>query len=239
MSWAAHDFEPYVLQKHLGGKVTLLPLYIGSIGPDLVTKWFVYGIKVGGITIQANDPAHFHRGWPGTGFTHAPLFGVLVGLLIFLATRNKVWSVSITIGMAAHCFTDTLDTNGTMLLFPFSTERFSFGAWAYAAQQGRLGDAVAYYSSLGFVADAFWGVLALASWQVLKRSYFEANVLVNDPVWSRLGRVLPMTPLLVLYRVGFIYGAARVVGWMLWVHVFHSHPFDFGWGGPYWVTAIR
>ena len=30
MSWAAHDLEPYAIQKHLGVKVAFVPLVIGS-----------------------------------------------------------------------------------------------------------------------------------------------------------------------------------------------------------------
>jgi membrane-bound metal-dependent hydrolase YbcI (DUF457 family) len=239
LSWAAHDFEPYVLQKHLGGKVSILALYLGSVGPDMYTKWLVYGVTLFGVHIQANDPAYFHRAWPGAGFTHAPLFGVLVGLMIFLLTRNRIWAFSFGLGMVAHALTDTLDTNGTMLLFPISTQRFSLGAWAYAAEEGHLADGIAYYSSLGLVGDLVWGTLALASWPVLKRVYFESTVLVSDPVWRFLARFMSTDGLLVVYRLGFAWGVTRVFAWVLWVHVFNSHPFDFDWGGPSWVTPIR
>ena len=84
-----------------------------------------------------------------------------------------------------------------------------------------------------------WGALALMSWQVLKRAYFETTVMVNDPVWRFAGRFLPMSGLLVIYRMGFAWGVTRVFGWVLWVHVLNSHPFDFSWGGPDWVVPIR
>lgn len=58
--------------------------------------------------------------------------------------------------------TDCFDSVGTMLFFPFTTQRYSTGMWAYASQQGRYGDASAYYSSLGGV----WDFLTLY------RSYF-------------------------------------------------------------------
>lgn len=238
MSWAAHDFEPYVLQKHFGERVTLVPLYIGSIGPDLFTKWYVYGVNLFGLHLGASDPAHFHRSWPGVGFTHSPAFGLLVGTVVFLLTRNKVWALSLFLGWTAHALTDTLDTNGTMLLFPFSTIRLSFGAWAYAAEQGRFGDAIAYYGSPGLICDVAWGLLALAHWPVFQRTYFEAHVLNVDPLWARLRSVFNMQGLLILYRFAFLYGAARVTAWMIWVHVVHSNAFDFSWGGPYWVAPI-
>jgi hypothetical protein len=77
------------------------------------------------------------------------------------------------------------------------------------------------------------------SWPVLKRSYFETVALVNDPVWRNAARVIPIGLLLVIYRVGFLWGITRVTAWVLWVHVFHSNPMDLSWGGPYWVTPIR
>ncbi len=33
MSWAAHDLEPYSIQRHLGIKVAFIPLLIGSYSP--------------------------------------------------------------------------------------------------------------------------------------------------------------------------------------------------------------
>jgi hypothetical protein len=41
MSWAAHDLEPYAIQKHVGLKLAFVPLLIGSYTPDKITKWFV------------------------------------------------------------------------------------------------------------------------------------------------------------------------------------------------------
>ena len=65
MSWAAHDLEPYVVQKHLGKKVAFMPLLLGSYAPDMFTKWFVYGVGFFGHEVKASNPAQFHRGWPG------------------------------------------------------------------------------------------------------------------------------------------------------------------------------
>jgi hypothetical protein len=197
----------------------------------------VYGVDLLGI--QASDPAFLHRGWPGLGFTHAPLFGVFVGLVIFLLTRNRIWAISFALRMVAHSLTDILDTNGTMLLFPFTTERVSLGAWAYALEEGHLADGITYYGSLGLVCDLAWGSLALASRKVLKRSYFETVVMPKDPVWRTAGRWLPVEGLLVLYRVGFAWGLTRVTAWSPWIYVFQSGSLDLSWGGPYWVTPIQ
>jgi membrane-bound metal-dependent hydrolase YbcI (DUF457 family) len=239
LSWTAHDFEPYAIQKHLGSRVTLLPLYIGSLGPDLMTKWYVYGVELFGFELKADAPALFHRGWPGAGFTHSPFFGIALALLVFLVSRKGVWAFSLGLGLVAHAVTDILDTNGTMLLFPFSTERISLGAWAYAAEGGRHNDGIAYYSSLGLAADLITLVLVLISWRVLKRSYFESTVYGNDPVMRFAGRWLPMDALMAIYRFGFIFGVTRLTAWILFVHILNTNPFDFGWGGPHWVTPIR
>jgi hypothetical protein len=238
LSWAAHDFEPYALQKHLGSRVTMLPLYIGSLGPDMFTKWYVYGISLFGVEIKADDPALFHRGWPGAGFTHTPLFALVVALLVFALTRKGVWAFSLGLGLFAHAATDIFDTNGTMLAFPITTERVSLGAWAYAAEEGKHLDGFAYYSSLGLAADLAALALALVSWRVLRQSYFYEKVLPNDPVMKLAGRILPASGLLAIYRFGFAFGVSRLVAWMIFAHVLHRNPFDFGWGGPDWVVPF-
>src|SRR4029079_18427185 len=47
VSWAAHDLEPYAFQRHFRLKVAFIPLLIGSYAPDMMSKWFVYGIHLG------------------------------------------------------------------------------------------------------------------------------------------------------------------------------------------------
>src|SRR3989338_4189667 len=126
MSWAAHDLEPYAIQRHLGKRIAIIPLLIGSYAPDMSTKWFVYGINVFGSELKANDPATFHRGWPGGGFTHYLTLGVVIALLV---SRNKMWSFSFLVGQWSHALTDMGDTVGTMLFFPFTTHQFAVGAW--------------------------------------------------------------------------------------------------------------
>ena len=167
MSWATHDLEPYVIQRKLGLAVAIVPLLVGSYSPDIFTKWFVYGFDFLGIHAQATDPESFHRSWPGVGFTHSLAFGALVAGIIYLVTRSKVWALSFMIGNWAHVISDIGDTLGVMLFFPFSTHHVALGAWAYAGQYGRLTDAAAYFSGLGFVWDGFWVLCALLSWRVV------------------------------------------------------------------------
>lgn len=237
MSWAAHDLEPYAIQRHLGKKVAFIPLLIGSYAPDVMTKWFVYGVQVFNVDLKANNPEQFHRGWPGVGFTHSLAYGVLIGLLIYLVSRNLVWAYSFTIGHWAHALSDIGDTLGTMLLFPFTTQHISVGAWAYAGQTGRYIDAAAYFSGLGWVWDGVWVVAALLSWRVVKRDYFYANVVAADGTWNWLLRRFPEYLVLALYRGSYFYGITRWAAWLIWAHVLHDYSFDLSWGGPHWVDA--
>jgi hypothetical protein len=238
LSWAAHDLEPYAIQRHSRLKIAFVPLLIGSYAPDMMSKWFVYGIHIGGVDLKASDPVQFHRGWPGVGFTHSLLFGAVVALLIWRVFGSKTWAISFLIGQWAHAITDTGDTVGTMLFFPW-TVHVHLGAWAYAGQTGRVTDAAAYFSGLGGAWDAFWIVYGVFSWRVLTRSYFEEHVYTADKFWASLNRIAPVTALLVLYRAAFFYGTSRWIAWSLWAHVVHHYPYDLSWGGPHWVTAAH
>ena len=239
MSWAAHDLEPFVIQKHAGLRIAFLPLLIGSYAPDIASKWFVYGVTLFGAELKAGDPAQFHRGWPGVGFTHSLAFGVAVALLVFALTRSRVWALSFMVGQWAHALTDIGDTVGTMLLFPFTTELVSVGAWAYAGQTGRFTDAAAYYSGFGFVWDGIFLVWGLLSWRVLTTAYFRGTIARADSSWRWLGRYLSEPTLLALYRAAFFYGACRWTAWLIWAHAIEGYPFDLTWGGPHWVPAVH
>ena len=239
MSWAAHDLEPYAFQRHVGIKLAFVPLLFGSYAPDMMTKWFVYGIHLFGHKLRATDPVQFHRGWPGMGFTHSLLWGVVLGLIFWKGFGSKMWGLSFLVGQWAHAITDCGDTVGTMLLFPW-THHFAIGAWAYAGQTGRLTDAGAYFSGLGGMWDLVWIVYGLYSWRVLTAAYFDKFIFPADNrFWSFLGRFLGRTGLLTLYRAAFFYGASRWVAWTIWAHVIHHYPYDLSWGGPHWVHAAH
>jgi hypothetical protein len=239
MSWVSHDLEPYVIQRYMGKKVAFVPLLIGSYAPDLATKWFVYGVGAFGLHLRASDPARFHRGFPGVGFTHTPMFGLLVAGLIYLIWRNKLWALSFLVGQWVHAFTDICDSLGVMLAFPFSTHIYSIGLWPYAAEAGRLGDAAAYFSGPALVWDGLWVVLVIASWRVLTKEYFREVIAPTDSFWGWAGRRLPEPALLALYRTSFFYGVARWTAWILWVHVMNTFAFDLTWGGPHWQPGIK
>lgn len=236
MSWAAHDLEPYTLQRHLGIKTAFFGLLLGSYSPDIATKWFVYGVDLFGWELKASDPVQFHRGWPGAGFTHSLLFGLVAGLLIWAVFRSVPWALGFTIGQWAHALTDIGDTVGSMLFFPW-TENIHIDAWAYAGHTGRYVDAAAYHSGLGGMWDLVWIVLGLLGWRVLTREHFVEVVLAGDGLARRAARLLPVSLLLVLYRSAFFYGACRWTAWTIWAHVIHDYPYDLSWGGPHWVDA--
>jgi hypothetical protein len=238
VSWAAHDLEPYAFQRHLKLKIAFVPLLLGSYAPDLMTKWFVYGITIFGIKLKADDPVQFHRGWPGFGFTHSFLFGVAISLIFWKVFGSKIWGISFLIGQWAHSLTDTGDTVGTMLLFPW-THHFNVGAWAYAGQTGRMTDAAAYFSGLGSMWDLVWILYGVYAWRVLTPEYFNSYIFPVERSWSWAHRLLPRAGLLALYRAAFFYGTCRWIAWTIWAHVIHHYPYDLSWGGPHWVHAAH
>jgi hypothetical protein len=100
-------------------------------------------------------------------------------------------------------------------------------------------DAAAYYSGHGFVWDAIWVAAALASWRILRRTYFHERIAPGDGFWAWSGRRLSEDALLALYRGAMFFGVCRFTVWMLWAHVLHHYPLDPTWGGPHWAHAVR
>ena len=141
MSWAAHQFEYYAIQGHLPqrwlGKISFLAIVVGDQTCDLVGKVWSYGFEIGGTHYGPEEPSQWHRGWPGLGMTHSLLWAFVAGGITYLLTRNRAWTLGVGLGAAAHAITDISDTVGTMLAFPFNTQTFSYGAWAYAATTRR------------------------------------------------------------------------------------------------------
>ena len=254
MSWAAHQFEIYAVQAHLPkkmrGKVSFVGIFLGDFTPDFLSKFWVYGITIGGHHYGADSPHQWHRGWPGMGFTHTMFLGAVLGALLWLWKRSRALTVGYVLGFAAHALTDVNDSVGTMLLFPFTTLNWTLETWAYAATRsgGKYLDAAAYYSSLGLVMDLFWFVVVLFSWRVLTREYWRTQIVPADPhIWSWLGQRMPERALLALYRATFFYGVCRLLAWTGWAHVFArpvidgveriGYPFDLSWTGPWWLDA--
>lgn len=232
MSWAAHEFENYFIQKHVGTRASFLGIVLGTQAPDMLFKSFVYA---------ADDPAQFHRGWPGVGFTHSLIFGVVVATIILATTRSRGWALGVLIGQWAHVLTDVADSAGVMVFFPFSTEPVTVNMWKHAAAEGRYGDAAAYYSSLGGVWDLCWlAVVVIFAARTLRRSYFREVIVAADPrVWGWLHRRLrlPERALLLLYRGLMFYGLGRLVAWFLHARLDAETPLQLGWGGPAYVTG--
>ena len=232
MSWAAHEFENYFIQKHTGLKASFLGIVVGTLAPDLFTKAFVYASK---------DPAHFHRGWPGVGFTHSLIFGFAFAVIVLWITGSRSWAIGILIGQWAHVLTDFADTAGDMPFFPFSIEPVTISMWKHAAAQGRYGDAAAYYSSLGGVWDCFWFVVVmLFARTTLTRRYF-TNVIVPADArsWGWLHRKLRLSArgLYLLYLGILFYGLGRMLSWFLYARLRVRTPFQPIWGGPRYIPA--
>jgi len=237
MSWAAHDLEPYLFKRELGVRLSFIFCLAGSYSPDLFTKWMVYGLDFSGKDELVSDPVKLHRGWPGLGFTHTLAFGVVIATIIYALSRNRMWALSFLLGSWAHVFSDTLDSVGVMLAFPFSTWHAHLDLWEYVGQAGRAKDAIAYYTSFGGVWDAFWAVLVLLRWRVLTTRYFYERVFAADPFWAWFRRKTNEAVMLTLYRGSAFFGFASIVGWYLWalfVNRFHPH-LDWSPGGPHWA----
>ncbi len=232
MSWAAHEFENYFLQRHVGLKASFLGIVLGTLLPDLLTKALVY---------SSDDPAQFHRGWPGVGFTHSFIFGFVVAVGVLAVTRSRSWAIGILVGQWAHVLTDIADTAGVMPFFPFSTESVTVSMWRHAAAEGRYGDASAYYSSLGGVWDLFWLVVLVAfATRTLRRDYFRQVVVAADPrAWAWLHRTLRLGEdgLLLLYRGFLFYGLGRMLSWFLYSRFVLRDPFEPHWNGPSFVAG--
>jgi len=230
MSWVARDLEPYVFQRKLwkgAAGISFVALVIGSWGPDMATKWLAYGTNVAGLHLKASDSIQFHRGWPGAGFTHSLTFGVVVAGVVYVLTRSTPWALGLLIGIWLHALSDSGDTVGAMLFFPW-THHFALGAWRYTTGLGRLEDPAAYYSGPGFLWDSFWVVAAILSWRVLRRSYFHERIAPRDCFWAWSGRLLPEHALVAVYRGAIFFGLCRFTTWMLWAHVLH-----------HWAPAAR
>ena len=242
MSWAAHELEDYLAQKHLGTRVSFLAVALGADAPDLLTKGLVSGVRIGPLALGGHDPLHFQRGWPGAGFTHSLLFGAVVAALVLALTRSRPWALGLLVGQWMHVVSDITDTSGSLLFFPFSHEPVSIGAWRYAAFAGAYGDAAAYYSSLGGVWDALWlvAVVVLAR-RTLRADYFRRVVVAADPrVWAWLHRRFGIEErgLLALYRGLLFYGACRIAAWTIHARFVADAPLDLRWGGPRYVRLV-
>jgi membrane-bound metal-dependent hydrolase YbcI (DUF457 family) len=242
VSWAAHELEDYLAQKHLGTRVSFLAVALGADAPDLLTKGLVSGVRIGPLALGGHDPLHFQRGWPGAGFTHSLLFGAVVAALVLALTRSRPWALGLLVGQWMHVVSDITDTSGSLLFFPFSHEPVSIGAWRYAAFAGAYGDAAAYYSSLGGVWDALWlvAVVVLAR-RTLRADYFRRVVVAADPrVWAWLHRRFGIEErgLLALYRGLLFYGACRIAAWTIHARFVADAPLDLRWGGPRYVRLV-
>lgn len=247
MSWAAHELETLLIHRHAdragtAWRVSYMAVLIGALMPDF-TKLPVYGLHIGDMElIQAPEPWMYHRGWPGSGPTHSLLAGVVVAAVVYLVVRNRAWGIGILLGYWSHVLTDTGDSVGTMLFFPFTTQHYSMGMWQYTSQEGRYGDAAAYYSSLGGAWDLLWLVLLLVlGHRALTAAYFHTDVEPADPFWDVLQRRfhLPDHVRRAIFRAFVVYGAARIFGWFLWARFRNpergTQVLDLSWTGPGWA----
>jgi len=240
MSWAAHDLEPYLLRAKIGVSISVPFCILGSYSPDILTKWAVYGLDFSGHKKIVTDPIKLHRGWPGVGFTHSLLFPALIALVILLWSKHRPWAVSFLIGAWAHVFSDTLDSVGVMLFFPFSDWHLHFNLWEYVGEAGRGHDAVAYYTSFGGLWDIFWATWLALRWRMLTTTHFVEKIYPTDPFWPWVKGKIGMIGALTVYRSSAFFGFVSIVAWTIWalfVNKFHPS-FDWTVGGPQWAPRV-
>jgi len=177
------------------------------------------------------------------GFTHSLMVGLIFAIVIyFVSRRNKKWFLGAMVGYWAHVITDVSDSVGTLLLWPLYNENISIGMWAYGVVAGKNGDAIAFYSSLGFVMDAAWAVIVITfARQALSGEYFRTVVRPSDPAWGWMSRKfsMPDRALLAFYRAFFFYGCCRIISWTIWAHFIRGAPWDLSWGGPHWIAPFQ
>ena len=166
---------------------------------------------------------------------------LLVATIVLAVCENRPWFLGLLIGQAAHVFTDCFDSVGHDAVLPVHDADYTVGMWAYASQEGRYGDAAAYYSSLGGVWDFLWLVLVLTAWRCLRARLLLHHGRARRPrlglaapevpaVRPRDGRALPRVlrlrrvPHLRLVPLGPVHRPRTDVDWR--------------WGGPWWVDKV-
>lgn len=240
MSWAAHDLEPYLFRAKLGGVISLPLCLLGSYSPDIATKWAVYGLDFSGHHKLVANPVQLHRGLPGVGFTHTLFFGFALASVVLLWSRNWMWALSFLLGSWAHVFSDTLDSVGVMLLFPFSEWHLHLDVWQYVGQAGRKKDAIAYYTSLGGVWDLLWAGWLAFHWRMLTADHFHREIVPRDSFWLWMRERTSEAVMLTVYRASAFFGVASILGWYLYALVINDFHAALDWtlGGPSWAPRI-
>ena len=228
MSWAAHEFENYFLQKHVGLRSSFFAIALGTFAPDLFTKALVYDVRRPGAVPPRlagrglHALVHLRRGLradravahpqPGVGtrHPHRPV-GPRAHRRRRHRGRDAVLPVLHRAGDGQHVEARrgrrALRRRGGVLQQP----------------RGRVGPVLARSS---------W-----CSWPARRcgRTTSAARSIPSDPqAWSWLHRKLHLSErgLLLLYRGFFFYGLGRMTSWFLYARFGARTPFQPFWGGP-------
>ena len=178
MSWAAHQFEVYLVHAHLPrrmrGDVSFWAVAAGDFLPDFLSKFWVYGITIGGRHYGASVPHQWHRGWPGMGITHTVAFGLVAAARVVVEAepgRDRRHRARLRRARGGR----RRRHRGRHAAVPVQHGVVHVDLWAYGATShgGKYLDAAAYYSSFGMVADVVWLLaLLLLSWRALTRDHW-------------------------------------------------------------------
>jgi membrane-bound metal-dependent hydrolase YbcI (DUF457 family) len=139
MSVTAHLTEQFVLKKHFN-KLNIRWLILGSYIPD--------GWGIDRLFMLFNTAMHRDIGF---GWLHSLSLPVLISLPIYFLFGRWAF-ISFLLSVELHVLTDTLDSLGVMLFWPFDTTKYSLDIWPWY-DQGTLVDLRIYFtypSSLAF-----------------------------------------------------------------------------------------
>lgn len=165
MCWLAHITEQLIFKKH-AAKLDLRWLLVGGTVPDIFGLLKV-AIYAGLIDYQQ------HRGGQ-LGTFHTPFFGLLMASLIYLfyfrnshwkpTVRAKLAAISLLVGQWSHIVSDSFDSKGCMLLYPFSKVRYPIGFWEYRADRGLVNDFIYFHWGQPYAPLIEYSFAAWAAW---------------------------------------------------------------------------
>lgn len=165
MCWLAHLTEQFIFKKH-AGRLDLRWLLVGATVPD------VFGLLKVAIYTGLIDHKQHRSGQLGT--FHTPFFGVLMALGVYLFylhgagwrpnLRAKLMTLSVLVGQWSHIISDSFDSKGCMLFYPFSKTRYPMGFWEYRADRGLVNDFIYFHWGQPYAPIIEFGFAAWAAW---------------------------------------------------------------------------
>ncbi len=159
LALAAHVLSTVIFTQYLGFGL-LFWMILGQIAPDIFKAFIFTGVD--------ERPAWQVQKHLPLGITHVPLFHVAIGGIIFLFHPYSIWpAFSYIFGAVLHCFMDSGDQHGALLLYPFHKELVSVRhvigrpLWNCGSDWGGAVDARAYFMTYGGLFELSIFIIAL------------------------------------------------------------------------------